>query len=667
MCGITGFFTSSGAPELGESDAWRAVATLKRRGPDDRGVWATVPGVGLGQTRLAILDLTDHGHQPMRTDDGQMVMVYNGEVYNFAEIRRELEALGHRFGGTGDSEVILAAFREWGVRLAVQRFIGMFVIALWDNRTAKLTLIRDRLGIKPLYYGWNGRTLWFGSELKALRAYPHWQPTINKTALADYFRFSYIVAPLSIYNDVQQLSPGHLLELSSGTQPVLERYWSVDEAVERTAGAGNDGRGIDEERFEALMSDAFNLRMVSDVPVGVFLSGGVDSSVVAALLKRDGPPIRTFTIGFDDPRFDEAPFAEKVAQHLGTLHTTQIVSEADAVDVLVGWGDLFDEPFGDASGIPTLLVSRLAAQHVKVVLSADGGDELFAGYNSYSAVANRMDSLSRVSPIAKAARGFASSLPWERVDSMLAERAASADPATSAGRAMSLRLRYLRETNGLTTPGGQFEHVLTSMYWHDRDLLTLLGEDFGSPRRNSDDYAGDVGEQMCRWDLDNYLSSNVMTKVDRSTMAVSIEGREPLLDHRLVEYAFSLPFDQRRGPLGTKHLLRKVLYKHVPRELIERPKTGFTPPIGKWMAGALRPLLDQYLEPGRIARQGLLDPCMVQTVRRRFEAGDPYSVQRVWLLLAFQLWHARWMETPADPRHETTLREPDRRPMETLR
>ena len=644
MCGVTGYFTSFGSPELGEADVSRAVATLRLRGPDDEGVWCGAPGVGLGQTRLAILDLSDRGHQPMRSDDGQLVMVFNGEVYNFAEIRRDLESRRHVFRGTGDSEVILAAFREWGVRKAVQRFVGMFAIALWDNRAGRLTLIRDRLGVKPLHYGWNGRTLWFGSELKALRAYPHWRPAINKEALADYLRFSYIADPLCIYHSVLKLPPGHVLEVTRDGEPIIERYWGLAEIASREAVGGEDAV---EEQLEELMVDAFNLRMISDVPVGVFLSGGVDSSVVTALLKRDGPPIRTFTIGFEDPRFNEAPFAEKVAQHLGTLHTTKIVSETDAMNVLAGWGDLFDEPFGDASGIPTLLVSQLAAEHVKVVLSADGGDELFAGYNSYSAVMKRLESARRQSSAARAARDVASALPWEKIDAILAGRSGSADPERSVSRAMMLRLRYLRETNALATAGEQFEHVLTALFWHDRELATLLGTAPPSARRHSDDYVGEVGEQMCRWDIDHYLAGDVLTKVDRTTMALSIEGREPLLDHRLTELAFSLPFRLRQGALGTKHILRKVLYRHVPRELIERPKTGFTPPLARWMSGKLRPLLDQYLDPGRIERQGLMNAAMVQTVRRRFEAGDPYSVQRVWLLLAFQLWHARWMESPA--------------------
>ena len=646
MCGITGFFTSAGAPELGEEDLRRAVAALHKRGPDDRGTWLDGSGVGLGHTRLSILDLSAHGHQPMLSPDGRLAMVFNGEVYNFADIRRELEPMGHRFLGSGDSEVILAAFREWGVHDAVKKFIGMFAIALWDAQMGRLTLIRDRLGVKPLYYGWNGRTLWFGSELKALRAYPHWQPRIDKTALGDFFRFSYIAEPLSIYEQVSKLPPGHCLELTRGAQPLVQRYWGVLDGVQVGRETSEDALA---DRLEALMADAFKLRMISDVPVGVFLSGGVDSSVVTALLQRHGPQVRTFTIGFEDPRFDEAPYAEQVAGYLGTLHTTRIVREAEAMQVLPTWGDLFDEPFGDDSGIPTLLVSQLAAQHVKVVLSADGGDELFGGYNSYAAVFSRMQSALSQSSIGRIARDLAAVVPWERLDQALAGRSGCADPQRSFSRSISLRMRYVREAHALSTPGDLFEHVLTSSYWHDSELDRLLGRVVPKTRSTCDAYPGDIGEKMCLWDLHHYLAGDVLAKVDRTTMAMSIEGREPLLDHRLVEFAFSLPYRLRRGALGSKHLLRKVLYRHVPRELIDRPKKGFAAPIGRWMSGALKSLLDHYLDPRHIARQGVLDPLVVQSVRRRFDAGDPFSVQRVWLLLAFQLWHARWMEGPAVP------------------
>jgi len=644
MCGITGFFSTAGKPELGESDLRRAVTSLRNRGPDDHGTWSGGPEIGLGHTRLSILDLSEHGHQPMLSADGRLAMVFNGEIYNFADIRRELVLKGHVFRGSGDSEMILAAVQEWGVHEAVKRFIGMFAIALWDTRTGQLTLIRDRLGVKPLYYGWNGRTLWFGSELKALRAYPHWQPRIDNAALADFFRFSYIVEPRSIYEQVSKLPPGHTLELSRGGQPSIQRYWSVLDGIRPDEQASEE---VLTDQLEALMADAFKLRMVSDVPVGVFLSGGVDSSVVTALLQRNGPPVRTFTIGFDDPRHNEAHHAELVAKHLGTVHTTQIVSEADAIQVTPSWGDLFDEPFGDCSGIPTLLVSRMAAQHVKVVLSPDGGDELFGGYHSYESVIARMQSRQGQSAVGRMARDVAAALPWERVDGLLSGRAGSADPGRSFSRSMSLRLRYLRETNGLSTPGKMFEHVVTSLYWHDAELSRLLGRVATSSRRTSDEYPGGAGDQMSLWDLEHYLPGDILTKVDRATMAVGIEGREPMLDHRLVEMALSLPYRMRRGELGPKHLLRKVLYRHVPRSLVERPKMGFSPPIGRWMSGELKALVDEYLDRGRIARQGILDPATVETVVRRFEAGDPYSVQRVWLLLAFQLWHARWMEAPA--------------------
>jgi asparagine synthase (glutamine-hydrolysing) len=587
--------------------------------------------------------LSAHGHQPMLSADGRLAMVFNGEVYNFSDIRRELEPKGYRFLGSGDSEVILAAFQEWGVHDAVERFIGMFAIAIWDMQLARITLIRDRVGVKPLYYGWNGRTLWFGSELKSLRAYPHWQPKIDKTALADFFRFGYIAEPRSIYEQVSKLPPGHVLELGRGAQPRVRRYWSVHDRPGVDSQASEDSLA---DQLEALMGDAFNLRMISDVPVGVFLSGGVDSSVLTALLKRDGPPIRTFTIGFDDPRYNEAPHAERIARHLGTVHTTQIVGDSEAMNVLPDWGSLFDEPFGDDSGIPTFLVSRLAAQHVKVVLSADGGDELFGGYNSYAAVFHRMRATMHRSAAGRIARDLAVTMPWERVDAMLASRAASADPDRSLLRSVSVRLRYLRETHALATAGGQFEHVHTSSNWHDAELDSLLGQPAPRLRPICDEYPGDVGEQMCLWDLAHYLPGDILAKVDRTTMAVSIEGREPLLDHRLVEFAFSLPYHLRRGTLGSKHLLRKVLYRHVPQGLVDRSKMGFAAPIGRWMAGSLKPLLDRHLDLSRVAAQGILNPEVVRSVRRRFEAGDPFSVQRVWLLLAFQLWYERWMELP---------------------
>jgi asparagine synthase (glutamine-hydrolysing) len=645
MGGITGFFSALGTLEVGESDLHLAVESLRNRGRDDQGAWLGAPDIGLGYTQLSALNPSERACQPMHSADGRLSMVFNGEIYNIADIRSELVPKGHVFQGTGVSEVILAALREWGVDGAAKRFNGTFAVALWDVQAGRLTLVRDRMGVKPLYYGWNGRTLWFGSELKALRAYRHWQPRIDDAALMDFFRFSYIVEPRSIYQQVCKLAPGHALELARGGQPVVRRYWGVLDDFRGTEPQAREEELADE--LEALISDACRIRTASEASVGLFLSGGVDSSVVAAMLQRDGSRMRTFTIGFDDPRYNEAHHAEAVARHLGTLHTTQCVRETEAMKVLPKWGDLFDEPFGDCSGIPTFLASTMAARHVKVVLLADGADELFGTYQSYQATFDRMHSRRHKSAVGRVARAVASALPWERIDGAMAVRPASADPDRSFGRKLTQHLRYLREVRPLSTPGRMFEHSQTSSCWHDADLPRLLGHRTAFTRSNCDGYPGSPEEQMRLWDLQNYTSACILTKVDRATMAAGIEAREPLLDHRVVAMALSLPDRLRGGPLGAKHLLRKVLYRHVPSELIERPKMGFAPPIGRWMSGTLKPLLDQYLDHRRITEQGILDPAVVKQVRQRFDAGDARSAQRVWLLFAFQMWHARWMETPS--------------------
>jgi asparagine synthase (glutamine-hydrolysing) len=370
MCGITGFVSPRCSIPEWEAALQHAVRALHHRGPDAGGVWLD-EGVGLGHRRLSILDLSEQGRQPRVSPSGRYVMVYNGEVYNFRDVRRQLESAGHSFTSSGDTELVLAAIEAWGVEAAVRRFIGMFAIAVWDKVERRLLLIRDRLGVKPLYFGWDGTSLWFGSELKALRAYRHWQPEIDRSALADYFHYGYINAPRSIYRNVFKLEPGHWLELKDGI-PVIRRYWSVLDALQEPLKGTEDQLA---EQLEALMTDAFRLRMVSDVPVGMFLSGGLDSSVVTALLQKHFGNIRTFTIGFADDRFNEASHAQRVADHLGTDHTARMLESAEAKNILVRWADLYDEPFADSSGIPTYLVSKLAGERVKVVLSADGGDE----------------------------------------------------------------------------------------------------------------------------------------------------------------------------------------------------------------------------------------------------------------------------------------------------
>lgn len=633
MCGIAGFRVlgdrRSSPEELGA-----ALTALRHRGPDDSGEWVGPDRrVGLGQRRLAIVDLSAFGHQPMTSACGQWIMVFNGEVYNFRDLRAELEPLGHRFPGTGDSEVILAAIAQWGLA-AVDRFIGMFAIALWHVPTQTLHLVRDRLGVKPLYYHWDGQRLFFGSELKALRAFGGWTPEIDREAMVDYLRFGYIADPRTIYRQVFKLPPAHRLELSGNGTLSVHRYWDA------SAHAGRRADGQEEaltDELEALMVDAFKLRMIADVPVGVFLSGGVDSSVVAALLqKHGGQQIKTYTIGFDVPAFDESPYAAEVAKYLGTEHHSRILRVDDAKALLPRWGDLYDEPFGDESGIPTFMVSQVAAEQVKVVLSADGGDELFSGYNGYTTV---MEQWNRV-------RGLPA-MPRALVGSAAGALGTAGDWLTGGGaqdglgRRLTHRFTRIGERLGARSIGEFYEASLS--HYRDAELDALLGQ---SPRTrlNADAYAGADGEKLCLWDMHHYMPGDVLTKVDRATMAVSIEGREPLIDHRLVEFAVSLPFHLRRGPLGPKHLLKKVLYRHVPRELVERPKRGFGVPVKQWLAGDLKSLVNDHLNPSRIKAQGLFDPQRVERYLARLRGGDTSVRQRVWLLLAFQMWHARWME-----------------------
>jgi len=637
MCGIAGFWFKSNVPEAAQQWLKDSVTSLHHRGPDDSGLWFD-SGVGLGHARLSILDLSPVGHQPMVSRNGRWVMVFNGEVYNFREIRKDLEKLGHTFLGTGDSEVVLEALAEWGPG-AVRRFVGMFAVALWSKADRRLYLLRDRLGVKPLYYGWNGSSLWFGSELKALRAFKHWPPQLDRSAMVDYFRYGYIAEPRSIYQNVFKLSPGHWLELGPEGETKIEPYWSVlDSALTRRQGSENELA----DELEALMIDAFRYRMISDVPVGVFLSGGIDSSILTAILQRHGGQrIKTFTIGFDEAAFDESPHAERVARHLGTEHTTRVLKLSDAMHIVPKWGDLYDEPFGDDSGIPTLLVSQVASESVKVVLSADGGDELFSGYNGYTGMFAQRRKLAAIPEwLRTAAVAALQPLPIERIDTLLATQGWPAGINHRLRHRVIMPFAKIRDRLQTRTMGEMFDQALA--IWSDAELRRLLGWNGHAARSNCDIYPGEDGEKLCLWDLHHYLPGDILTKVDRATMAVSIEGREPLLDHRLVEFAFSLPFRFRRGTRGPKHLLRKVLYDYVPREYLDRPKQGFAVPLRQWL-GDMRGLIDQHLEPGLIAAQGIFDAKVVRCLLARFRAGDRLAEQKLWLLLAFQMWQARWM------------------------
>jgi asparagine synthase (glutamine-hydrolysing) len=633
MCGIAGFVTRGGDWGRLERELSDATACLRHRGPDDDGIWTNHAGAGLGFRRLSIIDLSQLGHQPMLSKDGRFVLIFNGEIYNFADIKKTLVAHGHAFVGNSDSEVILAAFQEWGVR-AVERFIGMFAIALWDQRERVVHLIRDRVGVKPLYYGWDGDTLWFGSELKALRAFHHWQPRIDRQALGEFLQYGYISSPRTIYTQVRKLPAGCRLELSASGEPDVSRYWNVlDQAAQPMQG---DDATIEAE-LESLLASAFKYRLVADVPVGVFLSGGVDSSLVTALLARaSSQPLRTFTIGFKEDHRDESAWARKVADHLGTQHTEYILGVREAMEMACDWGSLFDEPFGDASGLPTLLVSRLARAEVKVALSADGGDELFMGYSVYDDVIGRLDTLARVPTWVKSAS--AHSLAHAHVDVL--DGALSRFGTSAATRGLvARRIRRARAIMPDASPARVYDAAIS--YWLPEEVGEVLGG-YSNPRALADGYAGSPLEQMCLWDFHNYLPEDVLTKVDRTTMAVSLEGREPMLDHRVAEFAFRLPSRLRRGPLGPKHILKKILYRHVPQALVDRPKQGFAIPLEQWLREDLRDLANDYLSDGRIRSAGLFEAAVVRRLVDGFYRGNGNVAEQLWFLLAFALWNEKW-------------------------
>lgn len=632
MCGIAGIWAKDYDPGFLQQDLAKAVASLKHRGPDDRGTWVNQTGVALGHTRLSILDLSSLGHQPMVSSDGRHVLVFNGEIYNFAAIRAELATKGHRFRGSGDTEVVLHAFREWG-SAAVNKFIGMFAIALWDEHEQVLELIRDRIGVKPLYFGWDGSSLCFGSELKALRAFGHWTPQIDPQALGEFLQYGYIAEDRSIYKGIYKLKPGHRLRLKRGQQPEIQPYWSVLDFV------GNPLHGNDQEieaALEELLVDAFRYRMVSDVPVGVYLSGGVDSSLLTALLARHhGQSIHTFTIGFAESEHDESGWAEKVARHCGTNHTEYILSAREALDIATDWGNLFDEPFGDASGIPTLLVSRLASQEVKVVLSADGGDELFSGYQTYSSVLSRLKRITAMPGwlTKTAAAGLALASP-PRLGPVATHLSFLTSPLGQAiGKIRRLRMMLLEPSAGNMLDA--YSSASTPA-----DVSRLLGH-YNSPRRSADSYPGGPADQISLWDFHHYLPEDILTKVDRTTMAVSIEGREPLLDHRLAEFAFQLPLSLRRGSLGPKHILKSILYRHVPRHLVDRPKQGFGIPLDDWLRHDLRTLVTYYLAEDRIRQAGLMDARLVRLLVDSFYKGNRDLTTPLWFLLAFEMWREK--------------------------
>jgi len=620
MCGLAGIL---GPADRARPDAIEAMTrSLAHRGPDDAGTHVERFPAGdaeyalaLGHRRLSILDLSPLGHQPMHSQDGAYSIAYNGEVYNFRELREELAALGHRFRSDCDTEVLLEAYRAWGTD-AFDRLIGMFAFALFDRRRRRLVLVRDRLGIKPLYWRFEDGVLSFGSELRALRAHPGFRGEIATGALGRYLRGGYTVGEETIYRDARRLLAGSYLVWENGAV-ATESYWRLVDPPSEPPPASFEA-AVD--ALDALLGDAVERRMIADVPLGAFLSGGVDSSAVVALMReRSRGPVRTFSIGFREPAFDESAHARAVAKHLGTDHTELVVDRAEAVAVAHELPDLYDEPFADSSAIPTTLLSRLTRQHVTVSLSGDGGDELFGGYDRYAKLRRLAGLLALPRPARRALAAASALLPRGPLRNGLAHLRA-ADAARLAERM-----------------GAHFE---------DADLAAACGPDGGVPAAiYLDTYraapATDPVRRAMFADARTYMVDDILTKVDRASMSVALEARVPILDHRVVRFAFSLPDAWLWRDGKTKAPLRALLYRRVPAALIERPKQGFGIPIHVLLERELRAWSERHLAPDRIREDGLFDPAGVERLVAAARRPEPVATTRLWFLLCFQRWYAR--------------------------
>ncbi|MGD8380010.1 MAG: asparagine synthase (glutamine-hydrolyzing) [Gammaproteobacteria bacterium] len=632
MCGVAGIFLGRG----GDGESLRAQVramrdTLVHRGPDDAGDWCdTGAGIALGHRRLSILDLSAEGHQPMQSADGRYVLAYNGEIYNWRALRTELEVAGHRFRGHADTEVLLAGFVQWGVTETLQKANGMFAFALWDRERRRLCLARDRMGKKPLYYGRAGKAFIFGSELKALRAYPGFHPEVDRGALALFLRYRYVPVPHSIYRGVAKLPPGGMLWLDAAdlNRDVdaleVERFWSAADCAHRGQQEpvrAPEGEII--EQLDGLLRDSTGLRMVADVELGAFLSGGIDSSTVVSVMQAlSERPVRTFSIGFDQPEMNEADQAAAVAAHLGTEHTELHVGERDLLDVVPKLPTLFDEPFADTSQIPTYLVAELARRHVTVALSGDGGDELFFGYRRYfrgMKIWRARQRLPRVltGALARLLDAFAPSRFREHDLHRLAQELRAGTLAEMYRQRTSIWYQPTAVVKGSSEPPSTFDEVFAAMHGLD------------------------PGNQMMLIDLVTYLTDDILAKVDRASMGVSLEARNPLLDYRVVEFAWRLPLELKYRDGRGKYLLRHLLSRYLPERLIDRPKRGFGAPVGAWLDGPLRDWCEALLDEDRLKREGYFDPAPIRRMWSEHRSGRRRWHTPLWNILMFQAWLER--------------------------
>jgi asparagine synthase (glutamine-hydrolysing) len=643
MCGLAGFFSPTG---LGAEDAAAVVgvmaSAIAHRGPDDSGVWVDgEAGIALGHRRLSVLDLSPAGHQPMKSASGRFVVVFNGEIYNHLRLRAELGQ--HLWRGHSDTETLLAGVEHWGLAITLQKTVGMFAIALWDRERRALTLARDRMGEKPLYFGWQGNSFLFGSELKAFRVHREFRAEVERDVLFLYLRHLAVPAPYSIYRGICKLVPGATVTVSSrtppGALPEPVPYWSLRQAVVAAKArpfTGGDAQAVAE--LEARLADAVTLQRVADVPLGAFLSGGIDSSaVVATMQAQSSRPVKTFAIGFHESGYNEAHHAKDVARHLGTDHTELYVTSAEAMAIVPRLPSLYDEPFADCSQIPTFLVAQLARQHVTVSLSGDGGDELFGGYGRYLSASRfwrKMQLLpeSARRAAARALRFALSCLPEYSLDRV------RLIPARRLRQSLRERVFLLTEALECKHPDAFYRLMISQ--WREpievlsdgREPVSLLTSKESWPRIAS------FEERMMYADTSSYLLDDILVKIDRAAMAVSLESRIPLLDHRLVEFSWSLPLSMKIRDGQGKWLLRELLYKYVPRELVTRPKMGFAVPVDHWLRGPLREWAETLLSEDGLKRGGFFNPKPIRLRWEQHVSGQCNWRDSLWAILMFQAW-----------------------------
>lgn len=638
MCRITGII------DFSDNNSYKSEAIIDSMrdamcagGPDDSGRYlyeAAKCRIAFGHRRLSIIDTSAKGHQPMHTDSGNLSICYNGEIYNYREVRQELLIKGYNFNTNSDTEVILNAFTEWGIN-CLAKFTGMFAFLLLDKTNNRVYAVRDRAGVKPLYYYHADGLILFGSELKSFHFHPGFKKEVNREAIAQYITYGYVPAPHCIFKDTYKIEPGHYLQVNLESGEIKDHaYWSAIHAYQAELNHSPLPEILLET--EKILSIACNYRMVADVPVGVFLSGGYDSTLVTALLQKDrSEKLKTFCIGFEEEQFNEAPFAKRVAAHIRTDHTEYICTHKDALDIIPSLPEIYDEPFGDSSAIPTILVSRIARQSVKVALSADAGDEVFGGYEKYSSL---IDLDERLNKYTGPFRNFAGKM----ISALNPEFLFSASHGSTLSKKAEKFSRILRAENM-----GEMLHRLSVSYTEAQLAHIMCGpvKELKNKFHSVSSFSSDTDNinTMLAVDYITYLPDDILTKVDRATMSVGLEGREPLLDHKLLEWMATIPGKTKFKDNIKKYLLREIVHKYVPKEMMNRKKMGFGVPIALWFRTELKEYFEEYFSDQSLDKHKLFNKKYIQRKKERFFAGDDSLVTELWYFFMFQLWYERWM------------------------